>query len=67
MIYAAEDLSVVQQCQLVGVPRSSVYYRRQPVTDRDLAVWAGSMRSIWPTRSWGAGGSPTWCVISAGG
>lgn len=40
MIDAAEELPIVRQCQLVGVPRSTVYYQRQPVTDQDLEVMA---------------------------
>jgi putative transposase len=31
-------LSIRRQCTLLGVARSSMYRRRQPATDNDLAV-----------------------------
>ena len=38
MIDKESSLSVVKQCQLLGVSRSSVYYQREPIAEEDLAV-----------------------------
>ena len=38
MIKATPSLSVTRQCQLLGVPRSSAYFRSQPVTAEALAL-----------------------------
>lgn len=32
------QLSLRQQCQLLGLPRSSLYYSAQPVDEEDLAL-----------------------------
>ena len=38
MIDKESPLSVVKQCQLLGVSRASLYYQQAPVSDEDLAV-----------------------------
>jgi len=38
MIDRSDKLSVVRQCQLLGLSRSSVYYTPQPVPESDLAL-----------------------------
>ena len=38
MIDKESSLSVVKQCQLLGVSRASLYYQRTPVSGEDLAV-----------------------------
>ncbi len=38
MIDRSDKLSVVRQCQLLDLSRSSVYYTPQPVTESDLAL-----------------------------
>jgi len=42
MIDRTNPLSVVKQCQLLQLPRSTAYYQPEPVTEADLAV----MRAI---------------------
>jgi putative transposase len=38
MIDRQHELPVVRQCQLLALPRSSVYYTPQPVPAEDLAL-----------------------------
>jgi putative transposase len=38
MIDRSDKLSVVRQCELLGLSRSSVYYVPQPVSESDLAL-----------------------------
>jgi putative transposase len=38
MIDRSDKLSVVRQCELLGLSRSSVYYTPQPVSESDLAL-----------------------------
>ena len=38
MIDRSDKLPVVRQCQLLGLSRSSVYYRAQPVSEGDLTL-----------------------------
>ena len=42
MIDRTHDLPVIRQCQLLALPRSTVYYQPEPVSEADLAV----MRAI---------------------
>ena len=37
-IHEKHDLSKTRRCELLDVPRSSAYYRREPVSEVDLAV-----------------------------
>ena len=37
-IHEKHDLSKTRRCELLNVPRSSAYYRREPVSEADLAV-----------------------------
>ena len=38
MIDHDHDLPITHQCRVLGVARSTVYYRRQPVSDADHAL-----------------------------
>jgi putative transposase len=38
MIDKSHDLSVVKQCQILNLSRSSVYYRPRPVSPENLAL-----------------------------
>ena len=38
MVDRKDPLPVVRQCQLLAVPRSTVYYQRQPISEADLAL-----------------------------
>ena len=37
-IHEKHDLSKTRRCELLDVPRSSAYYRRESVSEADLAV-----------------------------
>jgi len=38
MIDRTHELSVVRQCQILALPRSTAYYQPQPIADTDLAL-----------------------------
>ncbi len=38
MIETESELSIVRQCELLGLCRSSLYYQPQPVSEADLAL-----------------------------
>ena len=38
MIDRTHDLSIVRQCQILALSRSTAYYQPQPVSDADLAL-----------------------------
>jgi putative transposase len=38
MIDRTHDLSVVRQCQILALPRSTAYYQPQPISDAELAL-----------------------------
>ena len=48
MIEPHDKLSITQQCQLLGLPRSIYYYQPQPFNDEELAL----LRLMSPTCRW---------------
>lgn len=40
MIDQSDDVSIAQQCDMVGINRSTYYYKAQPVNDKDLELMA---------------------------
>jgi len=38
MVSSEEELSISSQCQLLDIPRSSLYYIPKPVSDEELTV-----------------------------
>ena len=44
------QLSIIEQCALLRVPRSTLYYQPKPVSDTDLALmrWIDTIYMKWP-------------------
>ena len=58
--------SIVAQCQLLKVARSTLYYRPAPVSDEDLAVMRRIDSTTWRRRSTDRGAWWRCCAGRAG-
>ena len=50
------NLPIVRQCALLGVSRSSIYYRPRVASPEDLSLMGRSTGSTWRRPSLGPGG-----------
>ncbi len=60
MIEPHDKLSITQQCQLLGLPRSTYYYQPQPFTDGELALLRLMDEQYLKTPQYGARSYATW-------
>jgi putative transposase len=54
------ELSLVRQCSLLGISRSSLYYRPAPVSDRDLELMVLLDRQYLKTPFYGSRKMTAW-------
>ena len=60
MIEPHDKLSITQQCQLLGLPRSTYYYQPQPFNDEELALLRLMDEQYLKTPQYGARSYATW-------
>ncbi len=60
MIEPHDKLSITQQCQLLGLPRSTYYYQPQPFNDGELALLRLMDEQYLKTPQYGARSYATW-------
>ncbi len=60
MIGPHDKLSITQQCQLLGLPRSTYYYQPQPFNDEELALLRLMDEQYLKTPQYGARSYATW-------
>ncbi len=42
------ELSIIRQCALLGLPRSTLYYRPAPVRESTLSIWKNHAADVPP-------------------